>query len=101
MNEQITNKVVTGKLAIATLGSIIASALVGAGFLTGPMAAVVGASFGAAFGLKAAEIKLIDSGNGVYWPVTWPQWALVVAGAVTGPSTLVAAISAFVHPLPN
>jgi hypothetical protein len=62
---------------------------------------MIGAAFAAAFGLKAAEIKIIDNGKGVYWPITWPQWAVIAAAAPSGPAILTAAISAVVHPLPN
>jgi hypothetical protein len=100
MDENITNKIAIGEAGLASLGPIIAAGLVASGSVTGPVGSLISASFAAAFALKATEIKLIDGGKGVYWPITWPQWGLVLVNA-TMPPMLVTTIATFIHPLPN
>lgn len=101
MNESLTQAIVTGTIAAGPLATLVSSALVAAGVVTGPVGAVIGSAFASAFALKVVEIKLIDDGNGVYWPVSWPQLAAVLAAVPTGPAGIIAAIMIFIHPVAN
>lgn len=102
MNEGLTQAVANGTIASGALTTLISSALIVGSVLTGPLVAPIAAGFTAAFILKASEIKLVDQGNGVYWPITWVQWALVLSALpIAGPPGVIAQIMLFIHPLPN
>jgi hypothetical protein len=102
MDEQFTQDVING----VTDSGAIASALTP---LLAPMAGVAAAAAGPVAGglalcvvAKVVEIRLMDlSHTGVHWPITWPQWALLLASLGAGPVGLAAAAGAFVHPFPN
>jgi hypothetical protein len=101
MNEEITQGIITGMIPAGTLGPLIASALATAGIMAGPLAALIGAAFATVFALKAAEIKLVNGGKGVHWPISWLQWGAVIAAIPGGPTAIVAAIVIFIHPIRN
>jgi len=101
MNNKLTDDVTSGTIATGTLGTIIATALSAGGVVTGPIGAALAAGFAAAFGIKVLEIKVVNNGSGVHFPVSWIQQGLVVAAISTGPLGVVAAILAFIHPLRN
>jgi hypothetical protein len=100
MDEDLTNDFAIGTGSAGSLGPILAGALVSAGVVTGGAATVIGTAFAAAIGAKAAEIKIIDNGAGVHWPVTWAQLAPLVV-TVGFPPTLTVMILVFIHPFAN
>jgi hypothetical protein len=100
-NEKLTQDIISGTIASGPLATAIASALATAGVVTGGIATMIGAAFAAAFALKAAEIKLVDNGNGVHFPITWLQLAPVVSAIPSGPAGLITAIMVFIHPVRN
>jgi hypothetical protein len=53
----------------------------------------------AIFEAKIAEIKIINKGKGVHWPISWLQWGILLAAVPTGPVGIVGAGLVFVHPL--
>jgi hypothetical protein len=79
----------------------IAAAFGAAGIVSGGVAAAMGAGFAAAFALKVAEIKIVNDGKGVNWPITWLQWGAVAAAVPGGPASIVGAIMVFIHPVRN
>jgi hypothetical protein len=93
MDEDLTQKIITGSEAVGALTGLLAAALA---FIPGigPVLTTVAGLFAAAFVVKALQIKFVDNGNGVYWPVTIPQIALVIATPVAGSL-------AFLHPFAN
>ena len=100
-NEKLTQDIIEGTVASGTLGTAIAAAFGAAGIVTGGVATAIGAAFAAAFVLKVAEIKIINNGKGVHFPVTWLQLAPVLLAVPTGPSGIVVAIMVFIHPVRN
>lgn len=100
-NEKLTQDIIDGIAFGPALATAIASALAAASVVSGGIATALGAAFGAAFELKKAEISVVDNGNGVHFPVTWPQLAAVVAAVPGGPAAVVAAIMIFIHPFRN
>jgi hypothetical protein len=101
MNEDLTQAIATGAIVGPPLAALVSGALAFAGVLTGPLAAVVGGAFATALALKTVQIKLTDQGQGVHWPISWLQWAAVLAAVPAGPPGIVAAIILFFHPVPN
>jgi hypothetical protein len=66
------------------------------------LASVFALAFYTIFTIKWPEVKLMDAGgNGVHWPISWIQWAGLASGATGGPTLVIAAGMAFMHPLPN
>lgn len=98
-NEKMTDNIVDGVTVGGPLSAAIVATLTALGLVTGGVGTAVGAAFAAAFALKTAEIKIVHNHKGVYWPVTWLQWAAVLAAAPGGPGSLSAAIMAFIHPV--
>lgn len=98
MNDKLTDDICTGTISAGALGTTIATALTAGSIITGPIGAAIAAGFATAFGLKVAEIKIVNNGNGVHWPVSWPQLGLVVASVSMGPLSVLAAVLAFIHP---
>jgi hypothetical protein len=101
MNEDLTQAIATGAIVGPPLATLVSGALVAAGVLSGGIAAVIGGAFATALALKIVQIKLTDQGQGVYWPISWLQWAAVAAAVPGGPAAIVAAILIFFHPVPN
>lgn len=101
MNEKMTSDIVNGITAAGPAGSAIAAAFGAAGVVTGGVATVIGAGIGAICAAKIAQIKITDNGKGVHWPISWPQWAVLVAALPGGPASVLAAGMVFLHPLRN
>jgi len=101
MNEDLTQAIATGAIVGPPLATLISGAFVAAGIVSGGIAAVIGGAFATALALKIVQIKLTDQGQGVYWPISWLQWAAVAAAVPGGVATVVAAILVFFHPVPN
>jgi len=101
MNEKMTSDIVNGITAAGPAGSAIAAAFGAAGVMTGGVATAIGAGIGAICAAKVAQIKITDNGKGVHWPISWLQWAALVAAAPTGPASVLAAGMVFLHPLWN
>lgn len=93
LNEKLTSDVVTGLEGLGALTEVIGGAL-GCG-------AVIAAGIAAAFIVQITEIKIADNGNGVYYPVTWLQWAALAEGVTLGPSGVCTAALVFLFPLRN
>lgn len=98
-NEKLTDNIVTGVTTGGPLAAMIVAIFAASGVVTGGVGTALGAAFAAAFAAKQAEIKMVHNGNGVYWPISWIQWATVVAAAPGGPGALSLAIMAFIHPV--
>lgn len=101
MNEELTQAIISGLIVGAPLVSLITTSLAALEIVTAPIAAVIAAALAASFAVKVAEIKLVDEGDGVHWPISWLQWAAVVAAVPAGPAGVIAAILVFIHPLKN
>ena len=101
MNEELTQGIATGAIVGPPLAALVAGGLALGSVITGPVAAVVGAGFATAMAAKIVQIKLTDKGKGVHWPITWIQWAGVIAAVPGGPGGIVAALIVFIHPLRN
>lgn len=101
MNEELTQAIATGAIVGPPLAGLVSSGLAVASVVTGPVAALIGAAFATAITVKIVQIKLTDKGKGVHWPITWIQWAGVVAAVPAGPGGVVAALIAFIHPIRN
>ncbi len=102
MNEELTQGIINGLVAGPNLTDLAKEALDAAGFIGGPLVAVIAAGFTAGFAMKKLEIELADkSKKGVHWPVTWPQLAALLAAAPLGPAAILAALAVWIHPLPN
>ncbi|MBE2258675.1 MAG: hypothetical protein H6942_00140 [Candidatus Accumulibacter sp.] len=101
MNEKMTQDIITGVTAAGPVGGAIAAALGAAGAVTGGIATAIGAGIAAVVALKVAQIKITDNGSGVHWPISWPQWAALLASVPTGPAGIAAAGVIFLHPLRN
>jgi hypothetical protein len=98
LNDTLCKDLEIGSAATAVVGPIIAGALGGLGILTGGAATIVGGVLAAAFTLKAAEIAIMNNGNGVYIPITWLQWTPILA-VVPGTPMSLAMAAAIVHPI--
>jgi hypothetical protein len=101
MNEKLTQDIINGTTAGGVLSGLVVSALGLAGVMTGGIATVIGGIVATVFAAKIAEMKIIDNGNGLYWPITWPQWAILLASVAGGPTTMLAAAMIALHPLRN
>ncbi len=101
MNEKLTQDVIQGVTGAGALAGLLGPALGALGVVTAGIAAVIAAGLAAAFALKIGEIKIIDNGNGVHWPITWVQWAALVASVPMGPAGIVTAAMVFIHPVRN
>lgn len=100
-NEKLTSDIINGSIATGVLGGSIAAAFGVAGIITGGAATVIGAALASAFALKVYEMQLVDDGNGVYWPISWLQWAGVLVAVAGGPVGITAALMVYIHPVRN
>ncbi|RWP64131.1 hypothetical protein [Mesorhizobium sp.] len=98
LNHDLCNDLKIGGPVMGTLGALTAGALGAASVLTAGLAAIVGTAVAAIIGLKTAEIAIADDGNGVYIPITWAQWAPMLATGFMTPVSLGLA-AALIHPL--
>lgn len=101
MSEKLTQDIISGTIATGTVGELIAAAFGVAGIVTGGVATLIGAAIAAIFALKVAQIKITNNGKGVHWPITWLQWAALLAAVPTGVAGIVAAGMVFIHPVRN
>ena len=101
MNEKLTQDIIAGVTGTGTVGGLIAAALGAAGVVTGGIATLIGAGIAAVIGVKVAQIKITNNGNGVHWPITWVQWAALLAAVPGGPAAILAAGAIFLHPIRN
>jgi hypothetical protein len=101
MNEKLTQDVIIGLEAGGPLGTLIGSALAVAGIVTGGVATLIGAAFAAILCVKKTEIKIVDNGEGVHWPISWLQWLVLLNYVPMGPAGIVAAGMVIIHPVRN
>lgn len=101
MNEKLTQDIIAGITTTGPVASAITAAFVSGGVITGPVGGVIAAGVAGIAALKIAEIKIVDNGSGVHWPISWLQWAILLAAVPTGPAGVLAAGAVFVHPLRN
>jgi hypothetical protein len=100
-NEKMTSDIINGTVTVGVLGGALTVAFGALSFISGGAAAVIGAGLAAAFALKVYEMQLVDDGNGVYWPISWPQCAGLVASAAGGPVGLTGGAMLWLHPVRN
>ena len=100
LNEKLTQDVMAGMDWMKTLGPMVTAGLVAAGALTAGVAAVVGPLIAVVIGAKYLQVKLVDNGNGVYFPLVWPQIALLIGLGAFPPMDLVVA-TVSVNPFRN
>ena len=93
MNEKLTSDIVSGIQGIGSIAGIIAAA--------SGIGAVLSAGIAAGFVLKMVEIKFVDRGKGVHWPITWAQWLALGLAVPGGPGAVTAAAALWLHPLRN
>ena len=101
MNKKMTEDIINGVATTGTIGGAIASAFGGLSLITAGVAAVIGAGIAGVVALKIAQIKIADNGNGVKWPITWLQWAALIAAVPMGPVGILTAGALFLHPIRN
>jgi hypothetical protein len=101
MNEDLTQAIATGAISGPPLASLVAAALAATSVVTGTVAALLGTAFAAALAFKIVQIKLTDQEKGVHWPISWLQWLAVAVAILGGFATILIAILAFFHPVPN
>ncbi|CUS05971.1 protein of unknown function [Candidatus Promineifilum breve] len=98
MNEKLTQDIISGTETTGVLTGAIVTAFAYAGILTGGLASIIGGAFAVAFAAKVFEIKLVDNGNGVHWPITWPQLGLLLASTGGGIPGVVLGMMGWLHP---
>lgn len=98
MNEKLTQDIIAGTTAAPALSGLIVAAFGFAGILTGGLATLIGGAFAAGFAAKTFEMKLVDNGNGVHWPVTWFQLGGLVASTAGGIPGITAGLLLWLHP---
>ena len=101
LNEKVTADLIAGVTGSGVVAGFVAKALGFAGVITGGAATVIGAGIAAIFAIKIAQMKIVNRGNGVHFPITWLQWAAIVAALPAGPAGILAAGAVFIHPIPN
>lgn len=102
MNEKLTQDIIDGIIGTGVVGAAIATALGATGVITSGIALIIAAGIAGVVAIKIAQIKIINNGKGVHWPITWaPQWAALIATAPTGPAAVLAEGALFLHPLEN
>ena len=101
LNEKLTSDIIAGTTATGSVATALAAAFGAAGIITGGVATAIGAALAAVFALKTAELKIVDNGKGVHFPITWPQWGTLLVAAPAGVAGIVAALVVFIHPLRN
>jgi hypothetical protein len=100
LNEKLTQDVMTGMDWIKGLGPIVDPGLVWACVLTAVCAAIAGQAIALLISAKSAEVKLVDNGNGVYFPLLWPQIPVLIGLGAFPPMEAVAD-AVTVHPFRN
>jgi len=101
MNEKMTSDIVNGLTGTGAIATAVATALGAASVVTAGVAGVVAAGLAAVFAAKIEQIKITDGGAGVHWPISWLQWAALVAALPGGPVGVTGAGIVFLHPLRN
>jgi hypothetical protein len=98
MNEKLTSDIVEGVEISGGIAGLVEPVLVAASIVTEGTAAIIGAGLALVFIAKRAEIKMVDNGKGVYWPITWVQWGILAASVTGGPVAFSIAAAAVLHP---
>lgn len=101
LNEELTQAIINGRILEQAIADLLASGLDVIGIIARPLAVVIAAAFSAVMVSKIIPVKLADKGKGVHWPITWLQWAGVIAAAPGGPGAVALAMQAFIYPFPN
>lgn len=101
MSERLTQDIISGAMAAGALGKLIAVGFGAAGVVTGGVAAVLGAGIATIAILKIVQIRLVNNGKGVNWPISWFQWAALMAAVPSGPAGIATAGVVFFHPSRN
>lgn len=101
MDETITNKIVNGLTSAGQITGPISTLFSAYCPPLAPFATAAAAGCAAACFLKKAIIQSVDNGNGVHWPMTWPQIATIVAAIPTGPAGILSAWMVFIQPFAN
>lgn len=101
MNEKLTQDIIIGAVANEALAAIILAGLAAANVVAAAAAAVIAAGVSIVIIEKVAEIEIANGGNGVHWPITWPQWAALGSVVPLGPPALAVQAAVFIHPLRN
>jgi len=101
MNEKMTSDIVNGLTGTGAIATAVATALGAASVVSAGVAGVVAAGLAAVFAAKIEQIKITDGGAGVHWPISWLQWAALVAALPGGPVGVTGAGIVFLHPLRN
>jgi hypothetical protein len=100
MDDNITTKIYTGGETVAGVSVIVAGSLATVG-APGAIISVLAGGLAAATFAKSGEMKVLNNGHGVYWPITWLQLAALIGSAAGGPGPVVAAALLVIHPWPN
>lgn len=101
MSDKLTEDIIQGVTGAGAIGSLVTSAFAAAATIPPPVGPLLAGAVGTACTLKVTEIKSVNNGNGVSWPITWPQFATLVAAVPGGPPAVAAALMVFVHPVRN
>ncbi|MEL6718537.1 MAG: hypothetical protein AAFP82_07460, partial [Bacteroidota bacterium] len=101
MSERLTQDIISGAMAAGALGKLIAAGFGAAGVVTGGVAAVIGAGVATIAILKIVQIRLVNNGKGVNWPISWFQWAALMAAVPSRPAGIATAGAVFFHPSRN
>ncbi len=101
LNEKVTQDLISGTEGTGVVSGFVAAALGAAGVITGGAATIIGAGIAAIFAVKIAQMRIVNNGKGVHFPITWLQWAALVAALPGGPAAILAAGAVLLHPIPN
>lgn len=98
INDKFCKNLSVAAAPVGLLTGAVTGGLVAGGLAAGPAAASIGAAIGAVLGLKVAELLIVNNGNGVYFPVSWPQWVPLIVCSPFVPVEL-AAVAVLLHPV--
>ena len=98
MNEKLTQDIIMGVEMIGAVEVLVVGALAAAGGVPGAIAAAMGVVISTVVAAKTFELKVVDNGNGISFPVSWAQWALIVGAAPPSPPSIAVAMGV-IHPI--
>lgn len=101
MSEKLTQDIAIGAGATEGLTAALLGGLAAVNIVAGAAAGVIAAGLAIVIIEKVAEIEIVDNGSGVHWPISWPQWAGLIASVPAGPVAMAASANLFLHPVRN
>ncbi|MGL4504052.1 MAG: hypothetical protein ACRCU2_33625 [Planktothrix sp.] len=78
MSQNLTENIIKGIEDAKSLSTLVSSALVASAIVTQGVATIIATGIAFIFTAKIVQIKAINKSNGINWPITWTQWAILV-----------------------